>query len=139
MVRARARGLCFQLKTSEKYWARLAKFEVLGIVDFWQFCKKRSTSPMHNFLNFEPLEVFLDFLESLRCPISNPFSIISIWYSMLMYEALKKKVFFVDFSKWPIMSKFITSCECIFWTWEMKMNCRELHPLKNEPWMENFW
>ena len=40
MERATARGLCCQLKTSEKEWAHLAKFEVLGIVDFWQFCKK---------------------------------------------------------------------------------------------------
>ena len=38
--KVRVRGLCFQFKTSEKYWAHLAKFEVLGIVDFWQFCKK---------------------------------------------------------------------------------------------------
>ena len=40
MAKARARGISFQLKTSEKEWAHLAKFEVLGIVDFWQFCKK---------------------------------------------------------------------------------------------------
>ena len=71
-----------------------------------------STSTMHNFLNFDSLEVFLDFLETLRCPIINPFVIISFLYSMLMYEALTKMVFFVDFQKWPIMSKFITSCEC---------------------------
>ena len=87
---------------------------------------------MHNFLNFESLDVFLDFLEILRCPLSNPFGLISIWYSMFMYESLTKKVVFVDFSKWPIMSKFLTSCECIFWTWEMNMNCRELKPLQNE-------
>ena len=33
-------GLQFKLNTSEKEWAPLAKFEVLGIVDFWQICKK---------------------------------------------------------------------------------------------------
>ena len=40
MGNTRARGLQFQLKTSDKDWAHLAKFEVLDIVDFWQFCKK---------------------------------------------------------------------------------------------------
>ena len=40
MVKARARGQQCKLKTSEKEWAHLAKFEVLSIVDFWQFCKK---------------------------------------------------------------------------------------------------
>ena len=38
--RLRARGLCFQLKTSEKDWAHLEKFDVFEIVDFWQVCKK---------------------------------------------------------------------------------------------------
>ena len=48
---------------------------------------------MHNFLNFDSLKVFLEFLEILRCPLSNPFGIISICYSMLMYEALTKGCF----------------------------------------------
>ena len=39
MAKARARGLCYQLKTSEKDWAHLAKSEVLGIVDFGNFAK----------------------------------------------------------------------------------------------------
>ena len=55
--------------------------------------QKGSTSPMHNFLNFDSLKVFLDFLESLRCPLSNHVFLISIWYSMFLYEALTKKVF----------------------------------------------
>ena len=45
---------------------------------------------------------------------SNPFGLISTESSMFMYEALTQKVFFVDFPKWPIMSKFISSCEWIF-------------------------
>ena len=80
MASARARELCCQLKTSEKDWAYLAKFEVLGIVDFFAILQKRPTSPRHNFLNFDSLEVLLDFLEILRCPLSNPFGPISIWY-----------------------------------------------------------
>ena len=40
MAEARARGKKCKLKPSEKEWAHLAKFDVLGIVDFWQFCKK---------------------------------------------------------------------------------------------------
>ena len=52
---------------------------------------------MHNFFNFEILKVFLDFLESLRRPLSNPLGLISIFYSMFMYEALTKKVFLLNF------------------------------------------
>ena len=40
MAKAIELGQQCKLKTSEKEWAHLAKFEVLGIVDFWQFCKK---------------------------------------------------------------------------------------------------
>ena len=52
---------------------------------------------MHNSLNFDPIEVFLDFLEILGCPLSNPFGIISIESSMFMYEALTQKVFLLTF------------------------------------------
>ena len=45
------------------------------------FCKKSQ-------LNFDPLEVLSDFLESLICPLTNPFGIISILYSMLIYKVL---------------------------------------------------
>ena len=41
--------------------------------------QKRSTSPMHKFLNFDSLKVFLDFLESLRCPLRNHSGMISIF------------------------------------------------------------
>ena len=42
------------------------------------------------------------------------------WYHLiLIFHAqvisFGKKGVFVDFQKWPIMSKFITSCECIFY------------------------
>ena len=125
------------LPTQNK-WKRLGPFGKL-----WSFghswllaiLQKRSTSTMHNFLSFDSLEVFLDFLEILRSPLSNPFGILSILYSMLLYEALTNKGVFVDLSKWPIMSKFITSCECIFLSWDMKMDFREFHPLQNEIWM----
>ena len=40
MDEARTRGKLCKLKSSGKEWAHLTKFEVLGIVDFWQFCKK---------------------------------------------------------------------------------------------------
>ena len=40
MDEARARGKLCKLKSSGKEWAHLKKFEVLGIVDFWQFSKK---------------------------------------------------------------------------------------------------
>ena len=40
MAKSRARVQQCKLKTSENEWAHLAKFEVLGIVDFWQFFKK---------------------------------------------------------------------------------------------------
>ena len=105
---------------------------------FMHFFKNCPTLTMHNSLNFDSLEVFLDFLEILRCPLSKTFGLISFWYSILMYEALTKKSVFVDFSKWPIMSKFITSYECIFLTWELKMDYRELNPIKNELWMGHF-
>ena len=36
---ARTRVECGKPKSSGKEWAHLTKFEVLGIVDFWQFCK----------------------------------------------------------------------------------------------------
>ena len=56
---------------------------------------------MHNSLNFDPREVFLDFLEILICPLRNPFSLISIESSMFMYEALTQKVFLLTFQKDP--------------------------------------
>ena len=52
---------------------------------------------MHNFFNFELLEVFLDFLEILRCPLSNPLGLISIDSYMFMYEAFTKRVFLLTF------------------------------------------
>ena len=65
---------------------------------------------MHNFFNFESFEVFLDFLESLGCPISNPFCLISFLYSMLMYEALTKKVFF-----WLFKMTYIVPIHNFLW------------------------
>ena len=59
--------------------------------------QKGSTLPMHNSFNFDPRDVFLDFLERLGCPLSNPFGIISIESSMFMYEAFTKKVFLLTF------------------------------------------
>ena len=58
MAEARTRGQLCRLKSSGKEWAHLTKFEVLGIVDFSQFCKNVQTSTMHNFFNIELLEVF---------------------------------------------------------------------------------
>ena len=72
----RGRGSCYKLNASIKSWAHLAKIAILDIFDFWQFYKKGSASTMHNFLSFDFLEVLLDFLESLRCPLTNPFCLI---------------------------------------------------------------
>ena len=54
MAKAVARELQCKLKTSEKEWAHLAKFEVLGIVDFWQFCKNAQLQQCitYSILNF---------------------------------------------------------------------------------------
>ena len=83
--------------------------------------QKKSTSLMHNFLNFDSLKVFLDFLESLRCYLSNPFGIILILVFHVHAWSFDKKGVFVDFSKWPIMSKFITFVIVYFelgsWRW----------------------
>ena len=122
-------------------WKRLGPFDkIWSFGDSWllAFLQKSPTSTMHNFFNFELLEVFLEFLESLTCPLINPFlsHLILIFHAHV--RSFDKKGVFVDFSKWPIMSKFITSCECIFWSWGMKMDCRELHSMRNEIWMGHF-
>ena len=65
---------------------------------------------MHNFLNFDSLKVFLDFLESLRCPLRNPFVIISILYSMLMYEVLTKQCFC-----WPFKMTYNVQIHNFLW------------------------
>ena len=57
------------------------------------------------------------------------------WVFHVHVWSFDPKGVFVDFSKGPIMSKFIYFCECIFNTWDLKMNCRELHLLQNELWM----
>ena len=54
---ARTRVQCGKSKSSGKEWAHLTKFEVLGIVDFWQFCKNAqlqqcTTSSILNFWKF---------------------------------------------------------------------------------------
>ena len=101
--------------------------------------QKLSSLTRHISFNFDPTRVLLDFLEILGCPLSNLFVLISIESSILILWSFDPKGVFVDFSKWPIMSKLITSCECIFWTWDMKFNCRSLHPLQNEIWMGHSW
>ena len=52
---------------------------------------------MHNSSNFDPRDVFYDFIESLGCPLSNHFGLISIESSMFMYEALTQKVCLLTF------------------------------------------
>ena len=57
MAEGRIRGQLCKLKSSGKEWAHLTKFEVLGIIDFWQFCKKVQlqqciTSSICNFWRF---------------------------------------------------------------------------------------
>ena len=127
-------------------WQDHIKWKKVGpFVKNWSFedswllaiLEKCPTSTMHNFLNFELLEVFLDFLETLRCPLINFLShLIFIFHSQVINFG--KKGVFVDFQKWPIMPKFVTFCECISWSWDMKMYCRKFHPLQNEFWMGHF-
>ena len=97
MAKARARGKQCKPKTSEKRMGPFGKNWSFG--DSWllSILQKSTTSKMHNFFNFELFEVFLDFLEILRCPLSKPFCIISILYSMLKYEAFTKNVFLLTF------------------------------------------
>jgi hypothetical protein len=45
------------------------------------------------------LRVFLDFLESLRCPLNAPFGFIFIEASILMYTSLKKDDFLLTFRR----------------------------------------
>ena len=52
---------------------------------------------MHNSLNFDPKEVFFDFLEILGYPLNNPFGLILLESSMFMYDALTQKVFLLTF------------------------------------------
>ena len=54
---------------------------------------------MHNSLNFDPREVFFEFLEILGCHLSKAFGLISIESSMFMYEALTQKGFLLTFQK----------------------------------------
>ena len=54
---------------------------------------------MHFSSDFNPREVFLEFLESLVCPLNTPFGFISIGSSMFMEEALTQKVFLLTFQK----------------------------------------
>ena len=44
-------------------------------------------------LNFQHFEVFLDFLESSRCPLNTPFGFIFIEVSMFMHSSLQKDDF----------------------------------------------
>ena len=60
------------------FWAHL----IFGNFAKMSTLEKRISS------NFDPREVFFDFLESLGCPINKSFGIISIESSMYMYEAL---------------------------------------------------
>ena len=53
-------------------------------IDFCAFFKNWSTLAMHISLNFNPMRVLLDFLDSLGCTLNNNFGFISIGSSMLM-------------------------------------------------------
>src|ERR1044072_2519673 len=50
-------------------------------------------------LNFYHVEVFLDFLEILRCPINTPFGFIFIEASMFMYTSFEKDDFLLTFRR----------------------------------------
>ena len=122
-------------------WKRMGPFDkIWSFGDSWLLAilQKFPTSTMHNFFNFELLEVFLDFFRKLEMSYNQPFwsHLILIFHAQV--RSFDKKGVFVDFSKWPIMSKFITSCEWILWTWGMNMDCRKLHPIQNELWMGHF-
>ena len=61
----------------EKKWALLSKIGVLRIVDFWQIWKNAQLQQCitSSILNF--WKCSWTFLESLRCPLTNPFGLIS--------------------------------------------------------------
>ena len=63
---------------SWKRWVHVEKNAILSIVDFVQISKNWLTLEMHISLNFNPMRVFLDFLENLGCPLNNSFGFISI-------------------------------------------------------------
>ena len=88
-------GSCTMLQTQDKHKMLNPFDKNCNFGHFWLLAilQKGSTSTMHNSFNFDPIDVFLDFLESLRCPLGNPFGLISIESSMFMYEALTKRGF----------------------------------------------
>ena len=99
MTSGKDHGSWIMLQTQYKH-KELGPFDKkINFGHFWLLAilLKRSTLSMHNFFNFDPRDVFWDFLEILGCPLRNPFGLISIWYSMFMYEALTKKVFLLTF------------------------------------------
>ena len=79
-----SRGPHYKQDSIMTNYAHLIKNANLSTFDFWQFLQKWSTWPMHNSLNFDPREVFLDFLEILGCLPSNRFGLISNGSSMFM-------------------------------------------------------
>ena len=70
-----------------------AKFWILSSISFCAPLQKCPTCARCILLNFQHFWVFLDFLESSRCPINNLFGFISIGVSMLNNTSLQK----VDF------------------------------------------
>ena len=101
ITNGRSHGFWFTLKTQCKH-KKLGPFSKkcnFGHIWLLAILQKGSTWPMHNSLNFDPKEVFLDFFKILGCPLSNPFGLISIESSMFMYEAFTQKVFLLTFQK----------------------------------------
>ena len=68
---------CDNTKSSGKKWALLTNFEVLGIVDFWQFWKNAQLQQCITSSILSFWRCSWTFLEILRCPIINPFGLIS--------------------------------------------------------------
>ena len=85
----------FQARKHGPLWKK-CKFGPCWLLTIFQ---KLPTLTMHISLTFDPRSVFLDFLESLGCPLSNPCGLISIESSMFIYEALTQKVFLLTFWK----------------------------------------
>ena len=98
-------------------WKRMGPFDkIWSFGDSWLLAilQKCPTSTMHNFFNFELLEVFFDFLEILRCPLTKPF--VSYHFDIpCSCMKLWQKMCFCWLLKWHVMYWLISPKWCIFW------------------------
>ena len=100
------RAPCYKLKTSTKSWAHLTKTTILATFYFWQLCKKGQLVKCIT-LSILTLEMFSWTFRKLRMSSKQPFWYHLNWVFHVHVWSFDPKGVFVDFPKWPIMSKFI--------------------------------